>query len=120
METDETVKKIIDRYEANRGDILEGDDNDGDETDDVIVEEIIHLENGKEISRETMPKQPQQQQQQRPNFVNRQNSQQRIKSLNQDRRTFSLDLVTKLPKWEQYVQRTGYAVCYCLAPISSL
>jgi hypothetical protein len=113
METDENVKKIIDKYDANCGDILEGDNYDGDETDDVIVEEIIHLENGKEISRETMPKQPQppqqqqQQQQQRPNFVNRQNSQQRIKSLNQDRRTFSLDLVMKLPKWEQYVQRTG-------------
>ena len=109
METDENVKKIIDKYDANRGNILEGEDNNGDETDDVIVEEIIHLENGKEISRETMPKQPpqQQQQQQRPNYVNRQNSQQRIKSLNQDRRTFSLDLVMKLPKWEQYVQRTG-------------
>ena len=109
METDENVKKIIDKYDANRGNILEGEDNNGDETDDVIVEEIIHLENGKEISRETMPKQPpqQQQQQQRPNYVNRQNSQQRMKSLNQDRRTFSLDLVMKLPKWEQYVQRTG-------------
>ena len=108
MESDEHVKKIIDKFEKSRGDIVQSDIAVGEETEDVIVEEIVYLENGKEVGREAMPLQKEVKSQAEIASGNRSNSQyNRVKSLNDEKKLFSLDLVMKLPHWEQYVQRTG-------------
>jgi hypothetical protein len=107
LENDEQLKKMVEKLEKNRGNILQSDITDGEETEDVIVEEIVYLENGQEVGREAMPQQEAKSQAQIA-CGNRSNGQfHRIKSLNDEKKLFSLDLVMQLPDWEQYVQRTG-------------
>ena len=102
MRNDPSFKKLIENLDkefADAANAAEADDeNDGDDADDVVVEKIVYLEDGKEVGREE-PEKDKPDQEPKPGKPSKDKGP-----------TFRLELVRRLHNWEQFVQRTGYAV----------
>ena len=104
MLADEAFKKLIEKLDkkfANSVDEIDDIVNSNDP--DVIVEEVIYLQNGQEVGRETIGEKEKKKETPSHNSVNPQWP----KSKNVEQPNFRLDLVQRLPSWELYVQRTG-------------
>ena len=112
MRSDRSFKKLIENLDkefadaadaTDDGDEIDGDDD--DDGDDVVVEKIVYLEDGKEVAREEPEKENADQESNSKNSSSSNSSKDKSP-------TFRLELVRRLPNWEHFVQRTGYALVW--------